>query len=143
MLKGYADEHVVFGLIQALRQRGMDVVRVQDRGREEEQWHKHLCPGSPPWVPEDQACPCEGLKARGVTWSDALPTTACELREQGVFLAGAAGDLLLVSTTTDACGIIASGQSVLSLDVLSPEAFEACNASLRRIAANDGVTCVP
>jgi hypothetical protein len=35
MLKGYADEHVVFGLVQALRQRGMDVVRVQDRGREQ------------------------------------------------------------------------------------------------------------
>src|SRR5215510_7749665 len=33
MLKGYAYEHVVFGLVQALRQRGMDVVRVQDRGR--------------------------------------------------------------------------------------------------------------
>jgi hypothetical protein len=35
MLKGYADEHVVFGLVQALRQRGMDVVRVQDRNREQ------------------------------------------------------------------------------------------------------------
>jgi predicted nuclease of predicted toxin-antitoxin system len=34
MLRGYADAHVVFGLVQALRQRGMDVVRVQDRGRE-------------------------------------------------------------------------------------------------------------
>jgi hypothetical protein len=33
MLKGYADEHVVFGLVQALRLRGMDVVRVQDRGQ--------------------------------------------------------------------------------------------------------------
>jgi Domain of unknown function (DUF5615) len=35
MLKGYTDEHVVFGLVQALRQRGMDVVRVQDCGREQ------------------------------------------------------------------------------------------------------------
>lgn len=35
MLKAYADEHVIFGLVQALRQRGMDVVRVQDRGREQ------------------------------------------------------------------------------------------------------------
>jgi len=35
MLKAYADAHVVFGLVQALRQRGMDVVRVQDRGREQ------------------------------------------------------------------------------------------------------------
>jgi hypothetical protein len=35
MLKGYADEHVVFGLVQALRQRRMDIVRVQDRGREQ------------------------------------------------------------------------------------------------------------
>lgn len=35
MLKGYTDAHVVFGLIQALRQRGGDVVRVQDRGREQ------------------------------------------------------------------------------------------------------------
>jgi hypothetical protein len=35
MLKGYADEHVVFGLVQALRQRGMDVVRAQERGREQ------------------------------------------------------------------------------------------------------------
>ncbi len=35
MLKGYADEHVVFALVEALRRRGMDVVRVQDRGRQE------------------------------------------------------------------------------------------------------------
>lgn len=35
MLRGYADEHVVFALVEALRQRGMDIVRVQDRGREE------------------------------------------------------------------------------------------------------------
>ncbi len=35
MLKAYSDVHVVFGLVQALRQRGMDVVRVQDRGQEE------------------------------------------------------------------------------------------------------------
>jgi Domain of unknown function (DUF5615) len=35
MLQGYADAHVVFGLLQALRRRGMDVVRVQDCGREE------------------------------------------------------------------------------------------------------------
>lgn len=35
MLNGYADEHVVLGLVEALRRRGMDVVRVQDRGREE------------------------------------------------------------------------------------------------------------
>ena len=34
MLKGYADARVVFGLVQALRQRGIAVVRVQDRGRE-------------------------------------------------------------------------------------------------------------
>ena len=34
MLRGYADAHVVFTLVQALRQRGMDIVRVQDRGRE-------------------------------------------------------------------------------------------------------------
>ena len=34
MLKAYADEHVVFPVIQALRQRGMDVVTVQDLGRE-------------------------------------------------------------------------------------------------------------
>ena len=33
MLKGYADEHVLFGLVQALKQRGMDVLRVQERGR--------------------------------------------------------------------------------------------------------------
>ena len=35
MLRGYADAHVVFALVQALRQRGMDIVRVQDRGREQ------------------------------------------------------------------------------------------------------------
>lgn len=35
MLKGYADEHVVLALVEALRRRGMDVVRVQDRGRHE------------------------------------------------------------------------------------------------------------
>ena len=32
MLKGCADAHVVFGLVQALRQRGMDVIRLQDCG---------------------------------------------------------------------------------------------------------------
>jgi hypothetical protein len=35
VLKGYADEHVVFALVEALRRRRMDVVRAQDRGREE------------------------------------------------------------------------------------------------------------
>ena len=35
MLKAYADVHVIFGLVQALRQRGMDVVRAQERGQEE------------------------------------------------------------------------------------------------------------
>ena len=35
MLKAYADEHVVFGLVRALRQRGMDVIRVQHRGRQQ------------------------------------------------------------------------------------------------------------
>jgi hypothetical protein len=35
VLKGYADVHVVFAIVQALRRRGMDVVTAQDRGREE------------------------------------------------------------------------------------------------------------
>ena len=35
MLKGYADVHVVFAIVQALRRRGMDVVTAQDRGRQE------------------------------------------------------------------------------------------------------------
>jgi Domain of unknown function (DUF5615) len=35
MLKGYADERVVFGLVQALRQPRTDAVRVQDRDREQ------------------------------------------------------------------------------------------------------------
>lgn len=34
MLNAYADEHVAFPGVQALRQRGMDVVTVQQRGRE-------------------------------------------------------------------------------------------------------------
>jgi len=34
MLKGYADEHVPFAIVQALRARGMDVATVQQRGRE-------------------------------------------------------------------------------------------------------------
>ena len=34
MLKAYADEHVVFAIVQGLRLRGMDVVTVQDRGQE-------------------------------------------------------------------------------------------------------------
>ena len=34
MLKVYADEHVIALLVEALRQRGMDVVTVQERGRE-------------------------------------------------------------------------------------------------------------
>ena len=35
MLRGYADVHVVFAIVQALRRRGMDVVTAQDRGRDE------------------------------------------------------------------------------------------------------------
>ncbi|NQU21415.1 MAG: DUF5615 family PIN-like protein [Candidatus Nealsonbacteria bacterium] len=31
MLKAFADEHIVFPIVQALRARGMDVVTVQDR----------------------------------------------------------------------------------------------------------------
>ena len=34
MLRGFADEHVVFAIVQALRSRGMDVVTVQERGQE-------------------------------------------------------------------------------------------------------------
>jgi len=34
VLRAYADEHVQFAIVQALRARGMDVVTVQDRGRE-------------------------------------------------------------------------------------------------------------
>jgi len=34
VLNAYADEHVVFAIVQALRARGMDVATVQDRGRE-------------------------------------------------------------------------------------------------------------
>lgn len=35
MLKGYADVHVVFAIVQALRRRGMDVVTVQERGHDQ------------------------------------------------------------------------------------------------------------
>jgi hypothetical protein len=35
VLQAYADEHVVHAIVQALRQRGMDVVTVQDRAREQ------------------------------------------------------------------------------------------------------------
>jgi hypothetical protein len=34
VLRAYADEHVAFPIVQALRARGMDLVTVQDRGRE-------------------------------------------------------------------------------------------------------------
>lgn len=35
MLKGLADQHVVFAIVQALRARGMDVVTTADRGLKE------------------------------------------------------------------------------------------------------------
>lgn len=35
MLKGYADHHVVFAIVQALRTRGMDVVTAAERGQQE------------------------------------------------------------------------------------------------------------
>ncbi len=35
MLKGYADHHVVFAIVQALRSRGMDVVTAAEAGQEE------------------------------------------------------------------------------------------------------------
>ena len=34
MLRAYADEHVAFPIVQALRARGMDVLTVQDHNRE-------------------------------------------------------------------------------------------------------------
>ena len=34
MLRVYADEHVIAPLVEALRKRGMDVITVQERGRE-------------------------------------------------------------------------------------------------------------
>jgi hypothetical protein len=34
VLKGYADHHVVFAIVQALRSRGMDVVTAADCGQE-------------------------------------------------------------------------------------------------------------
>lgn len=33
MLSGYADEHLHYGIVAGLRRRGMDVVRVQERGQ--------------------------------------------------------------------------------------------------------------
>ncbi|HUT92784.1 MAG TPA: DUF5615 family PIN-like protein [Thermoguttaceae bacterium] len=33
MLRAYADENVIFAVVEALRRRGMDVVTVRDRGR--------------------------------------------------------------------------------------------------------------
>ncbi len=35
MLKGYADVHVVFAIVQALRRRGMDILTAWDHGHEE------------------------------------------------------------------------------------------------------------
>jgi hypothetical protein len=34
MLKAYANEHVLAAVVEALRKRGMDVITVQERGRE-------------------------------------------------------------------------------------------------------------
>jgi predicted nuclease of predicted toxin-antitoxin system len=33
MLSGYADEHLNYAIVTGLRRRGVDVVRVQDRGQ--------------------------------------------------------------------------------------------------------------
>jgi hypothetical protein len=35
VLRGYADVHVVYAIVQALRRRGMDVVTAQERARDE------------------------------------------------------------------------------------------------------------
>ncbi len=42
MLKGYADHHVVFAIVQALCTRGMDVMTAADRGQQEADDTEHL-----------------------------------------------------------------------------------------------------
>jgi hypothetical protein len=114
-------------------------------GRHEEQWNQLNCPGTPPWVPPDQDCPCEGLTTGNATWSDAFATTRCQVFSDGsVKLTGRQNQSLSTNTGTNVgneCDITASG-GLTFVSPLSAAQFDACNASLRQIAASDIISCV-
>jgi hypothetical protein len=124
----------------ALAQGCFETPDTRQCGKREEQWSFLACPGTPPWA---AVCPCAGQESQGLTWSDSFSATSC-LRE-GVY----ATDLRVSDinggslTTTSVSGDLKCGiGTAFSLPVLSAEAFDACNASLQQIAANDGVQCL-
>jgi hypothetical protein len=93
-------------------------------------------------------CPCNGLTAADTTWSDPFVTTSCsELSNGDVILSSAPGAQTLRTQHGGALNrCIVTGEtpqgttSTLVLDIKRSEVRD-CSATLRQIAANDGVTC--
>ena len=90
-------------------------------------------------------CPCKGQGGGGKTWGDTFQTAECS----GIF------DQLQLSETIsfnpphaellvsgNYCRIVAGGTVHFVKGKLTPEEAAACDASLRQIAAKDGVTCL-
>jgi hypothetical protein len=91
-------------------------------------------------------CPCEGLENPPAVWGDDFPTGECLLVNNGTLF-------VLTNQVSNADGtlnVFSSGECILfrgpanpqvRIDGLTSLEVAACEASLRRIAFNDGVTC--
>ena len=91
-------------------------------------------------------CPCEGLENPPAVWGDAFPTGECILANQGTLFAltnrvANADGTLNVFSTGECLLFRGPANPRVSRDGLTDLEVAACEASLRRIAFNDGVTC--
>jgi hypothetical protein len=97
-------------------------------------------------IPPPVTCPCEGLENPPAVWGDAFPTGECNLVNDGTLFVLTNR----VSNTDGTLNVFSTGECILfrgpanpqvSRDGLTDLEVAACEASLRQIALNDGVTC--
>jgi hypothetical protein len=92
-------------------------------------------------------CPCEGLENPPAVWGDAFPTGTCSLENSGNLFVltnqvdNTNGTLNVFSDPPSCLIFRGPGNPRVEIDGLTPLEVAACEASLRQIAFNDGVTC--
>jgi hypothetical protein len=92
-------------------------------------------------------CPCEGASnpTGTVTWNDQFHVIRCLVFPDSIAVTDGTLKLLEAhgpeaSTNANFCEMVDLNGQTLSREITGEE-FEACNDSLRQIAANDGVIC--
>ncbi len=102
----------------------------------ESQQGTSICICSRP-VPKPPAeCPCENTSLGDIQWSDEFRTLECRDTSSSLTLVN--GSTSLVASRSS-CGL--KGTLSESGRIVTPEESQACVASLKSIAANDGVSC--